>query len=188
VGGIGRAPSAPTFERVLPTAAVAQQPSIARGPALEPIVEHVLAQARALTQGGQTTVRMRLQPEALGTVDVHVTERNGHIEVRLAASDPAAAAALKGGVERLRQGLVDGGAQVQRIEVSATPTTAGANNDAFSFGQPSWSADGRGQSWTPQSPLNAPDVPGLPVAAVTEDDASRAPTAPTTRQGIDYRV
>jgi Meckel syndrome type 1 protein len=160
------------------------------------IIERVLDTAQLTTRGGVTTLRVRLNPETLGAVDITLVERNGTLSVRLDAATADARRALETGIDHLRRGLSEGGLPVQRIEVIAPSRTAdaglGAGYDSSQFGQSGadqWSASGQtSQSWRqlsarrgdPAEHAREQPVPIEPIPTVTP--AARSP------HGIDYRV
>ncbi|MCP4572090.1 MAG: hypothetical protein GY838_07020 [bacterium] len=73
--------------------------------------------ARALSDGASETVRIRLQPEELGRVDVQLTARGGQLQVIMTASTTEAERALRENLAELLDGLGRRVARYQNIDV-----------------------------------------------------------------------
>ena len=70
----------------------------------------------AMQQGG--AIRMRLDPPALGELNVQMTVARGHVSMSIAATTVAGAEALAGELHALRTGLEHRGFIIERISVS----------------------------------------------------------------------
>ena len=162
----------------------------------EQFIARVLEAAQVVRSGGATSLRVRLHPEELGTVDVRLVERNGVVVVRIDAATADARGALETGLDQLRRGLTDGGLAVQRIEVTAPSRVGdaglGPGAQYLHFGQSNgeqWSPSGQGQhGWRqPLAPLSGPARREFDRPQPGDDgDAQPAPERAT--YGIDYRV
>jgi hypothetical protein len=73
--------------------------------------------ARALADGATEAVRIRLQPEHLGRVDVQLTARGDQLQVVLAAGTVEAERALRENIAELVDGLGRGAARYQNVDV-----------------------------------------------------------------------
>lgn len=153
------------------------------------VVERVLDRVRDALSLGQASVRVRLEPEWLGPVDVRIVARHGVLGVRMIAATPETRDALQGGIERLRQGLAEGGFQISRIHVEMpagqTPASAGGFGDAPgqapSQGRGDDGADGGWrQSFRLRAALDG-SVPEPPAPV-----AESPPASPS--RAIDYRA
>ncbi|MDW8061025.1 MAG: flagellar hook-length control protein FliK [Thermomicrobium sp.] len=116
---------------------------------------------RALERGART-IRVRLEPPDLGTVDIRVRELGGRLEVTLAASRPEVQQALEAGREGLRTTLAASGFTVQRVEVQ--PTLASSGYGTLAGGQPGmgWGGAQQGSAGDP-SPWRAAVAGSEPV-------------------------
>jgi flagellar hook-length control protein FliK len=154
------------------------------------LVDRIVERIREQALTGPMTIRVRLDADEHGQVDVRLVHRNGAIQVHLIAADPQARDALERGVDHLRRGLADGGFQVQRVEVSAPTATADAaasgRNDMMGFQQQSggqWASSSQPFpqviSRTTLEPQN--DLP-------TEQSITTQPGGDVSAKGIDYRA
>ena len=80
-------------------------------------IERVAAAVRTSLSEGGMEVRLRLHPESLGDVQVHVRWDRGLLTARLEAATPAARDALEGGLHLLRDALQEQGVPVDRLHV-----------------------------------------------------------------------
>lgn len=127
---------------------------------------------RHFAGGGEETITVRLIPESLGELRIHVRLGAGELEVRLVSANPLVREALEGQLSALRDAFAREGLDVTRVTVSTNTAW-----DAASGGQ-----SGRhGASGNPlarqgpQSPGTSPDATmasGPPSALVSVHDGS----------------
>lgn len=127
---------------------------------------------RHFAGGGEETITVRLIPESLGELRIHVRLGAGELEVRLVSANPLVREALEGQLSGLRDAFAREGLDVTRVTVSTNTAW-----DAASGGQ-----SGRhGASGNPlarqgpQSPGTYPDATmasGPPSALVSVHDGS----------------
>jgi flagellar hook-length control protein FliK len=154
------------------------------------LVDRVIERIREQALTGPMTIRLRLDADEHGQIDVRLVHRNGAIQVHLIAADPQARDALERGIDHLRRGLTDGGFQVQRVEVSAPTATADAaasgRNDMMGFQQQSssqWSFSGQSFPQVISRPdlVTHNDIPA-------EQPINTQPGGDVSERGIDYRA
>lgn len=151
-------------------------------------LERVLEQTQAAIRGGQSSVRIRLEPESLGAVDLRIVARNGLLDIRLTAVNPETGEVLRGGLDQLRHGLVESGHQIQRLRVETQVAQPAAAEQRFGdlMQQPGerGPADERaGADWRRSFRLPGP-IPN-------DADGTGEPAVPTTTavpNGVDYRI
>ena len=66
---------------------------------------------------GSQQLTLRLNPEALGEVDLNFTAKGDHLTVTLTASGGAAEAALREGVDDLTRSILQRGDRFQTVEI-----------------------------------------------------------------------
>jgi len=84
-----------------------------------PQVAQVLERVEHMLHAGRTSVRVRLEPEWLGPVEIRVVSRHAGLGIELIAHTPEARHLLERDLGWLHRGLVETGHEVQRIRVSA---------------------------------------------------------------------
>ena len=131
-------------------------------------IERVVAAVRTSLSEGGMEVRLRLHPESLGDVQVHVRWDRGLLTARLEAATPAARDALEGGLHLLRDALQEQGVPVDRLHVGLRLGLEGQSR-----GQ-----DPGRQSWANPAPAPAPNA--------SADAASSSTPAPAGR--LDVRI
>lgn len=95
-----------------------------------------LISAQILKRLDSRTTRfdMALTPEGLGRVDISLEiDGDGHVQVRLAFDNPAAATDLRGRADELRRQLLDAGLQLSRdgLEFAERGPSSGSGGGAF---------------------------------------------------------
>ena len=80
------------------------------------IVDHI----EQSTKGGAQSIRLVLNPEHLGEVQVRVTLVNGVVNATLRVENPAVSEAVQHQLESLRAALVDQGIKIDKLEVSVS--------------------------------------------------------------------
>ena len=153
-------------------------------------VARVLERVEHMLHAGQTSIRVRLEPEWLGPVEIRVVSRPGGLEIDLIARTPEARDLLERDLGWLQQGLVENGHEVQRVRVTAPESlpdgTAGSLADQG--GERGWQghADAQDEAdWRQSFRLYRLGTP--------ERDAEGRPRAIAGQQaaparGIDVRV
>ena len=131
-------------------------------------IERVVAAVRTSLSEGGMEVRLRLHPESLGDVQVHVRWDRGLLTARLEAATPAARDALEGGLHLLRDALQEQGVPVDRLHVGLRLGLEGQS---------------RGQDPGRQSGANPAPAPA-PIESA--DAASSSTPAPAGR--LDVRI
>jgi flagellar hook-length control protein FliK len=126
-------------------------------------------------------VRLRLAPAELGTVQVEMQVRQGHVRARVVTETEAATAALREHLPDLRARLESLGMQVERLDVETESSEQGAHfngNDSGGWQSPS---DRRGSSsgFTPRSEV---------LNGVESDPPATTSNSQTDTPGIDLRV
>jgi len=82
----------------------------------------LLKNAKPGSMGALTEARLLLKPEHLGAVDVRITLQNGQLVAHFAAQQSAAKDALENQMTQLRASLQSQGYQVERLEVTHSPS------------------------------------------------------------------
>ncbi|HSB73584.1 MAG TPA: flagellar hook-length control protein FliK [Candidatus Methylomirabilis sp.] len=124
-------------------------------------IERVVTAVRTAVTQGRMEMRLRLHPESLGDVQVHVRWEGGVLTARLEAATPTARDALEGGLHLLRDALQEQGVPVERLQVGLRLDLGGQAQGHTLSRQ----ADGR------------PDGPPTPVRGVTESVTTTVPPA-----------
>lgn len=68
---------------------------------------------------GPTTVRIRLEQEELGTIDLHLSVRDGVVSIRIVAADQLTQQLINGQMDDLRQSLAQRGVNFGDMQVSS---------------------------------------------------------------------
>lgn len=96
------------------TAAQAPQPQVSIQDVIEQIVEYTRVN---LTQDAKT-IEMQLNPESLGKVYLHVTEKQGAVTAQITAQDESLKEALVQQAAALKESLTQQGIKVDAVEVT----------------------------------------------------------------------
>lgn len=182
--------SAPRGEPQMVVPGPSVPPPVAAPPAPAAIdppapVTRVLEHVQEMLQVGQTRLRVRLEPEWLGPVEVRVVARPGGLEIELVARSPEARGLLERDLGWLQAGLVESGHEVQRVQVTAPEATA---TDTFGGtadqrGDLNW--EGQGDvDWRQSFRLYRLDQPTAQVGA--EHAVVEAPRSQA--HGVDVRI
>jgi hypothetical protein len=107
---------------------------IERAHVVEQVTRH-LESMRLTSAGGE--MRLRLNPQNLGSVQVTVTAHQDGVLARIAVETAQVQQAMEGAKEHLRAGLEARGLRVQSVEVAVVPNVLSDNTAAFS-GQRNW--------------------------------------------------
>ncbi len=100
------------------------------------VAQQLTLQFQPLADNGGGKVRMTLNPPELGRIDVELTIRNGEVQGRVAATDPAVLEHLVRELPTLRQGLADAGLRVNEQGLSLLLSDGGNGQQAGQqFGQ-----------------------------------------------------
>jgi flagellar hook-length control protein FliK len=93
------------------------------------IVDHV----EVASKGGNPTVKLILQPEHLGEVQVQVSLVNGQVNAKVQVDNPAVREAVQQQMEALRVALIDQGVKIDKLEVdiSNQDTRQGRENPGW---------------------------------------------------------
>ncbi|HYL81157.1 MAG TPA: flagellar hook-length control protein FliK, partial [Candidatus Acidoferrum sp.] len=145
-------------------------PSEAPSPPVSPMgIERVATAVRTSAARGGMEVRLRLHPESLGEVQVHVRWERGLLTARLEAATPAARDALEGGLHLLKSALQEQGVSIDRLQVGLR-----------------LNLEGQSQGHTPprQAGGDLPERPPLPDGGVS--DTASLTAAPPGR--LDVRI
>ena len=162
---------------------VAGTPSSAPVSASGPVERVVPTQIEWLAERGGGRARVRLDPPALGELDIAVRVRGDRVDVRIQADQAGAHQLLTDSVERLSEALVQRELRVEGLEIRSSSDSA-ASRDAFA-GQPDSHSTGQDADARERRP-SAARVPsaGTPGQADSTPNDTAAPKA----SGIDLRV
>jgi flagellar hook-length control protein FliK len=133
-------------------------------PLTDSALDAIVHQARLTTVPGRSSVRLRLQPAELGTVEVTIDVTSRGAAVRLATASPEAQAAIERQLPALRGALEASGFSADRLTVTAGPLGAGL------AGQPSFDLGRQGLPWRhdqPPAPAGASRAGGTAGAGTT---------------------
>lgn len=119
------------------------------------IVEHV----EQSTKGGNPSIRLVLNPEHLGEVQVRVTLVNGAVNAQLRVDNAAVSDAVQHQLESLRAALVDQGIKIDKLEVSVS-----GGSDQRQQDQEAWSGGSFGQQGDAQAQGRQDGAWSLPLA------------------------
>ncbi|MDF2924721.1 MAG: flagellar hook-length control protein FliK [Paenibacillaceae bacterium] len=109
--------------RFTPVKGTAPAENMVRSHALaEDISKFMIGKMRIQTGNGLTEARLTLTPESLGQVDVKISMQNGQLVAHFAAQTAMGKDALEAQMAQLRTTLQNQGIQVERIEVTQSPT------------------------------------------------------------------
>ncbi|WP_438432445.1 flagellar hook-length control protein FliK [Gorillibacterium sp. sgz500922] len=103
----------------------------------------MLKSAKPGSLGTLTEARLLLRPEHLGAVDVRITLQNGQLVAHFAAQQSAAKDALENQMALLRQSLQSQGYQVDKLEVTHSPSLQSGMFQGEQGRQPSRESDQR---------------------------------------------
>ena len=98
------------------TAAASDQPTSA-GPSADDLVRQVIQQARHLNLEGRRELHMRLQPPALGHLNVQVKVEDGGVTVRMTAENAVVKSLLEASLPQLQSALSEQGLRPDRLVV-----------------------------------------------------------------------
>lgn len=111
------------LNRLIPQKAELPADAVVRSSALvEDMTEFMLGKLRLHNANGITEARMILTPEALGQVEVKLTMHNGQLVAQFAAHTAAGKDMLEAQLSQLRSALVNQGIQVDKLEVTQSPS------------------------------------------------------------------
>ena len=82
------------------------------------VVDQVVKHLAMQVNGENSEVRIKLQPESLGEVTVHVKMESGKMQAQIDVSQAGVKSALEMQLPQLRQSLSERGIDVQRLDVS----------------------------------------------------------------------
>jgi hypothetical protein len=97
----------------------------------EQISPVLVRQASLLTVGATHQMTMRLNPDTLGPLSVHLALSDGGLSVELRASNADAHRALEAALPQLRNSLADAGVRLDRLDLGFRD--AGGNEQRSSF-------------------------------------------------------
>jgi flagellar hook-length control protein FliK len=88
----------------------------------EDISKFMIGKLRIQTGNGLTEARLSLTPEALGQVDVKISMQNGQLVAQFAAHTALGKDAIEAQLSQLRAALQSQGIQVEKMEVTQSPS------------------------------------------------------------------
>lgn len=110
-------------------------------PLTDGALDAIIHQARLTTVPGRSSVRLRLQPAELGTVEVTIDVTSRGAAVHLAVASPEVQSVIERQLPALRSALEANGFSADRLIVTADPLGAGL------AGQPSFDHGRQGLPW-----------------------------------------
>lgn len=105
------------------------------------------SQVAGLASRGGGAIRMKVMPEALGELTIHVKNEGGKLDVRFEATSHEAGEALKGAMPELRQMLSSSRFEVGKLEVSAASSTLAVADTGKAVGLGSLSSQFSSSDW-----------------------------------------
>ncbi len=204
--GLIAAPTAPRVESTSPIQAAGPADAAAmKQPHPVPVRDHVVVEQitshfdrQGVFESGQA--HLKLYPEELGEVHLHIDLDKGHLAARLHAETPEVRDILQRNLDHLRQALEHQGLKVNRLEVAVTSDSSRADNQAFHSGTGSQ----QGFNWTQNESLfqhqgrqQHHTEPGLfdsrlehtgSQAPADEQPAPRISGRPAATSGVSLRI
>jgi hypothetical protein len=133
-------------------------------PLTDGALDAIVHQARLTTAPGRSSVRLRLQPAELGTVEVTIDVTSRGAAVRLATASPEAQSAIERQLPALRGALEASGFSADRLTVTTGPLGAGlAGQPSFDLGR----QDLPQRHAQPPAPAGASRAPGAAGAGTS---------------------
>lgn len=103
-------------------AAVADSSSVIRSfePVVQPseVIEQIMGQMKVRIKSGPGTMRLQLNPQELGAIEVQVVRSAQGISVTFSAEQPGTGRILEAQADQLRQALKDAGVQLNGLNIS----------------------------------------------------------------------
>jgi flagellar hook-length control protein FliK len=98
---------------------VVKKSSVARvEPMLSDVIEQITSQLKVRIKSGETSIRMNLNPETLGAIEVQMTHSAQGISVSFITEQSSTGQLLESQVSQLRQSLKDAGVQLTNLNIS----------------------------------------------------------------------
>lgn len=82
------------------------------------VVQHVIRQLNGKLKSGLTSMRLQLNPDSLGAIDVEVVKDVQGVRVTFFAEQSSTGKLLETQLTQLRQSLVDSGVQLSNVNIS----------------------------------------------------------------------
>lgn len=169
-----------------PVPNAAESPDVNAGANITRLMERI----EDLLVTRQSSVRVRLEPEWLGTVEIQIVARRGGVDIRLAAASELTRDLLEANLGQLQRGLAESGHEVQRVRVEMPAGSSGEMGGTFAdspgHGYGHQQPDGQGDDpWRQSFRLYRPATPSRPVAS---EPAPDHPGRIDPTRGIDYRA
>ncbi|MBZ0264418.1 flagellar hook-length control protein FliK [bacterium] len=127
---------------------------------LKEVLQKIEGRAKIVSNGGTTTMQIRLAPKSLGLMHVKIFQSDGRYEVSLRTNSPEAAKALESQVDQIKTELSNSGIQVDKLNVSTDGSKSNDRQATNSFSQEqskqNTGASGATTEFTEEPQLNSP--------------------------------